>query len=144
MQLMPQSLVPVLTPQGALRLDVDTDGLPLDDAVADRLLTKFAGGGGHGLLQLGTGEAGSQLPPALGFWRAFAVQFVTALCGHDGAATARTLPPVSAPSSEALTALAEQAPPMPGARRQRAAAAGLSQGARQPLEVRRPRPSQPR
>ena len=79
------------------------------------------GGGGHGLLQLGAGEAGSHLPPALGFWRAFAVQFVTALCGHDGAATARTLPLVSAPSSEALTALIDEAPPMHGGEYLRAA-----------------------
>jgi non-specific serine/threonine protein kinase len=111
---MPQPLVPVLTPHGALRLDADEAAFPLDDAIAGRLLTSFARGSGHGLLQLGAGEAGTPLPAALGFWRAFAMRFVTALCGRDGTATAATLAPISAPPPELLAALVDEAPPMPG------------------------------
>jgi superfamily II DNA or RNA helicase len=111
---MPQSFVPVLSPHGVLRLDADETGVPLDDKVASRLREGFARGTGHGLLQLGAGEAGSHLPPAFAFWRALAMRFVTALCGRDGAATGRSLAPVQAPSPEALAALVEEAPPMAG------------------------------
>jgi hypothetical protein len=66
---MPHSLAPVLTPHGALYLEnLDAD-FALDAVVADRLAEHFARDGGHGLLQLGAGEAGSRVPPALAFWR---------------------------------------------------------------------------
>ena len=71
---MPDSLVAVLTPHGALRVERGVSEFPLDEVVALRLDAAFARGGGHGLLQLGLAEAGSRLPPDLAFWRAFAMQ----------------------------------------------------------------------
>ena len=75
-----RSLAPVLTPHGVLRLEPAEDEFPLDADVANRLIESFAHDWGRGLLQLGAGEAGSRLPPALAFWRAFAMRFVSALC----------------------------------------------------------------
>ena len=73
---MPPSLIPVLTPHGALRLEARDDEAPLDDAVAARLAAYFSRGDGHGLLHLGLAEAGTDLPPGLAFWRGFAMRFV--------------------------------------------------------------------
>ena len=84
---MPNSVVPVLTPHGALRVERELSEFPLDDAVAHRLDAAFARGGGHGLLQLGLAEAGSRLPPELAFWRAFAMRFIAAVCAGGEAAT---------------------------------------------------------
>ena len=71
---MPRSLTPLLTPHGVLRLEALDADFPLDGAVADRLEEVFARGAGNGLLQLGAGEAGSRLPPALApYNRLFAV-----------------------------------------------------------------------
>jgi len=89
----------VLTPRGQL---------VLENAAASGALSKaFQRGTGHGLLQLGTGEAASALPPELAWWRGFSMQYVTAL---------RTQPdlPVPVPSEDTLAALAESAPPMQG------------------------------
>lgn len=108
---MPFSLAPVLTPHGLLRLEAADGDFPLDDAVARRLAEQFARGGGHGLLQLGIGEAGSHLPPTLAFWRAFAMRFVAALCGRQEAANQATIP---APPADQLAALIDEAPPMQG------------------------------
>jgi non-specific serine/threonine protein kinase len=88
------SLIPVLTPHGHLLLERG-EGSSVDDS---RLEQAFARGSGHGLLQLGTGEAQSVLPPELGWWRHFAAQYV------------RGLPPDSA-----LIRLVDEAPPMKGA-----------------------------
>jgi superfamily II DNA or RNA helicase len=111
---MPHSLAPVLTPHGALYLEnLDAD-FALDAAVADRLAERFARDGGHGLLQLGAGEAGSRMPPALAFWRAFAMRFVAKLCARDETAFAGKLENIAAPSSDELAALIDEAPPMQG------------------------------
>jgi superfamily II DNA or RNA helicase len=93
----------VLTPRGQLVLE--------NASLLGRLQEAFQRGAGHGLLQLGTGEAASALPPELGWWRSFAVQYVNAL---------RTLPELSAdlhvplPPDNTLTILVESAPPMKG------------------------------
>src|ERR1700720_2812970 len=101
-------LVPVLSPHGVLRLEPVDNEFPLDEAVADRLEKHFARDSGHGLLQLGVGEAGSNLSPALAWWRAFAMRFVAALCTRDDAdkANVRALP------VQELAALIDEAPPM--------------------------------
>ncbi|MGD1036594.1 MAG: DEAD/DEAH box helicase [Roseiarcus sp.] len=111
---MPRSLAPVLTPHGVLRLENQDTDFSLDEAVARRLEQRFARDCGHGLLQLGAGEAGSRLPPALAFWRVFAMRFVTALCGRDEAGSAPEAAKVPAPSQDELILLIDQAPPMQG------------------------------
>ena len=105
---MPRSLTFVLTPHGALRLEPRESEAPVEEAVAERLEERFARGPGHGLLQLGLSEAGTFLPPALGFWRSFAMRFVAALCSRTEAIA---VPP---PPLEELAALIDAAPPMPG------------------------------
>jgi len=62
---MSRSLIPVLTPHGSLRLDQAEDEFSLEDGLAERLEKCFARGSGHGLLQLGTEEAGTSLPSSL-------------------------------------------------------------------------------
>jgi superfamily II DNA or RNA helicase len=110
---MPDSLAPVLTPHGALRAERGPSEFPLDDAVALRLDAAFARGGGHGLLQLGLAEAGSRLPPELGFWRGFAMRFIAAICAAGESAMVDA-PRVGAPAAADLDRLIEEAPPMRG------------------------------
>ena len=110
---MTDSLVPVLTPHHALRLESRTAEFSLDEDVARRLEAAFARGGGHGLLQLGAAEAGSRLSPELAFWRAFAMRFVAAVCASEETA-AGGAPLVSKPAEDELDALVDEAPPMRG------------------------------
>jgi hypothetical protein len=110
---MSDSVVSVLTPHGALRVERELSEFPLDDAVARRLDAAFARGGGHGLLQLGLAEAGSRLPPELAFWRAFAMRFIAAVCAGGEAAAVET-PRVREPDAADLARLIEEAPPMRG------------------------------
>jgi SNF2-related domain/SNF2 Helicase protein/Helicase conserved C-terminal domain len=114
LQLISRSLVPVLSPRGVLRLEPVDNEFPLDEAVADRLEKRFARDSGHGLLQLGVGEAGSNLSPALAWWRAFAMRFVAALCTRDDAGQAGKPIHVPAPPHHDLAALIDEAPPMQG------------------------------
>lgn len=111
---MSSSLSPVLSPHGALRLEPADSEFPFDQAIASRLEKTFARDCGHGLLQLGIGEAGSHLPPALGYWRGFAMHFVSALCTHDESALASELKEIPVPPTGELAALVDEAPPMPG------------------------------
>src|SRR5271165_6817594 len=108
---MPRSLACLLTPHGALRLEVVEDDAALDASVAERLEAAFRRGDGHGLLQLGLAEAGSRLPPDLAFWRAFAMRFVAAACAAGENAAGAVYP---APDEEALKTLVDEAPPMRG------------------------------
>ena len=109
---MPRSLASVLTPFGALRLEISEADFPIDEATAVRLKAAFQAGEGRGLLQLGLAEAGSRLPPDLAFWRAFAMRFVAAVCaGGESPAGAVHSP---APNEDALIALVDEAPPMRG------------------------------
>jgi non-specific serine/threonine protein kinase len=69
------------------------------------------------LLELGLREVGTPLPPDLAYWRDFAARYVTVLCTsvhglpEDAAADAGEVPP---PPADALAALVNAAPPMPG------------------------------
>ena len=110
---MPRSLSPVLTPHGILRLEALDADFPIDDAVADRLEEHFARDAGHGLLQLGVGEAGSRLPSALAYGRAFAMRFIAALCTRDDVAAGEA-PNIPPPPPDELAALIDEAPPMKG------------------------------
>lgn len=105
------ALAPYLTPQGHLRLAVDSDVPPLPSALHDRLAAAFARDAGHGLLQLGACEVASALPPALAWWRDFAARYVTALCATpEGGDIA-----VAVPDTATLEALIADLPPMVGA-----------------------------
>jgi superfamily II DNA or RNA helicase len=101
---------PHLTPGGHL-LAVPEDAAPLlADEVRLRLGSSFALGAGHGLLHLGTAEIGRILPPAWGWWRDFAVRYVTALCATpEGGEIA-----VVTPAIKDFDALISDAPPMKG------------------------------
>jgi non-specific serine/threonine protein kinase len=106
-------IVPSLSPRGRLTLVEDDSAPPVEGEVADRLLSRFAIGAGHGLLALGAGEVGRALPPALAYWRDFAARLVAAVCGAAAAEDAGGFV-VPAPSSDLLAGLVEAAPPMPG------------------------------
>ena len=63
-------------------LEGATDAPGLSRAIEPRLAAAFDRGSGPGLLQLGAGEAGHLLPPALAWWCGFAGRYVAALCLH--------------------------------------------------------------
>ena len=111
---MSRSLIPVLTPHGFLRLDQAEDEFSLEDGLAERLEKCFARGSGHGLLQLGAGEAGTSLPSSLAWWRDFALRFVADLCALGETAQAYERRDFPAPAASDLTALIDKAPPMQG------------------------------
>ena len=104
------ALAPLLTPQGHLRLAPDADAPVLPAVLHGRLAAAFAADTGHGLLQLGASEVGCALPPALAWWRDFAVRYMTALCATpEGGEIA-----VAVPDASALNALIADLPPMTG------------------------------
>src|SRR5580704_7970151 len=111
---MSRSLIPVLTPHGSLRLDQAEDEFSLEDGLAERLEKCFARGSGHGLLQLGAGEAGTSLPSSLAWWRDFALRFVADLCALGETAQADERRHLPTPAASDLTALIDKAPPMQG------------------------------
>ena len=108
------SLIPVLTPHGALRLDPGEDDFVLERALAERVRGRFERGAGHGLLQLGAGEAGSALPPALAWWRDFASRWVAELCAQGEAFDPTEAGELAPPAMSELGALIDEAPPMTG------------------------------
>ena len=93
----------------------------LAETVQERLTRAFARGAGHALLQLGAGEVGIALPPALGYWRDFGARYVTALCAAPEQVESGDTTPithttqVAAPPPEEFEAFAADAPPMAGA-----------------------------
>jgi len=101
--------IPLLTPGGHLVLAPAGDAVPLSPDLLRRLESAFARGAGHGLLQLGLREVGTAMPADFAYWRDFAARFVTAVCMSVADASV-----VPAPAAEALSVLANTAPPMPG------------------------------
>ncbi len=111
----PAGAEPVLAPSGRLRLQaVGEPGAPPPEG-AERLLAAFGRGTGHGLLALGLDEVGTQLPPALAYWRRFACRYLADLCAVPGTADGTVKPAVAPPSHVALEMIAAAVPPMPGA-----------------------------
>ncbi|MBV8457804.1 MAG: ATP-dependent helicase, partial [Acetobacteraceae bacterium] len=105
-----------LTPHGRLLAEPVDEAPELDQGTAKRLADAFMRGSGHGLLQLGAGEVGKLLPPALVWWRAFAARYVAALCLHAPAAeSGAALPGVQGPDAAECASLVLTAPMMPGA-----------------------------
>src|SRR3984893_11877334 len=109
-----RSLIPVLTPHGALRLDQAQDEFSVEDGFAERLDKCFTRGSGHGLLQLGAGEAGASLPASFAWWHDFALRFVADLCALGETAQAGGRRDLPVPAASDLTALIDKAPPMQG------------------------------
>ncbi len=109
------SLAPTLSPHGRLALVEAADALPVDPELAQRLGGAFARGSGHGLLQLGVGEAGATLPPVFSYWREFGTWYVTALCAHPDTDATRQKIHIAVPPAAALDRLVLAAPPMTGA-----------------------------
>jgi superfamily II DNA or RNA helicase len=105
---------PAVTPHGALTLRHSTEAPALEPEKASRLAKAFEQGSGHGLLWLGASEVGTVLPPAWSYWRAFGSRYVTALCALPAVGDGLSKPPVPGPAAE-LDAVADAAPPMPGA-----------------------------
>ncbi len=103
----PLAFATAITPRGAIRLERTETDVPLDNAVATRLEAAFARGSGHGLLQLGFGEARSRLPADLAFWRGLTMRFIAARCRAGETSWPQ-------PNDEELARLADEAPPMPG------------------------------
>jgi non-specific serine/threonine protein kinase len=111
---MPLALLAVVTPNGSLRLDPGEDDFVWDPGLADRLTGAFAKGPGHGLLQLGAGEAASALPPALTWWRDFAARWMADLCARGEAFDAAKASELAPPDAAALVEWLDAAPPMRG------------------------------
>jgi superfamily II DNA or RNA helicase len=100
-----------LTPRGRLLLArTGEDESPT--AMWRRLDGAFGRGSGHGLLELGAGEVGVELPADFSYWRDFAAQLITAICTHHDFQPQAAIP---APARAELDALAAAAPPMDGA-----------------------------
>ena len=74
------SLIPTLTLTVISLWSNEEGALALDLQFARHLRDAFVRGSGHGLLQLGAGEAGAAVPPAFSYWREFGARYVTALC----------------------------------------------------------------
>jgi non-specific serine/threonine protein kinase len=108
-------LAPALTPHGRLQLEEQGETSPLAAELSARLTAAFARGPGHGLLQLGAGEVGQVLPPALSYWRSFGCRYVTAVCAVPDLEERRARLSLPAPRPEELEELASLAPVMTGA-----------------------------
>src|SRR5262249_49086337 len=101
-----------VTPTGdlAVRRAGPSEGDPVDEEAAARIIGAFATGAGPGLLQLGTAEVETRLPPGLGYWRDLAARYVAAVCARGE----RRCAPMPQPDPDTLAALAAGAPPMTG------------------------------
>lgn len=109
-----------LTPQGHLTL-VPSETSALPDAIAKQLLEELATTtpkniSGPCLLQLGAELVGAALSPVPGWWRDFAVRYLTALCAVPQTDTGEAIPGrVPVPTTDDLQTLIWSAPPMDGA-----------------------------
>jgi non-specific serine/threonine protein kinase len=110
-----------LSPRGTLLPLLDADAPLLPEKVAQDLKQAFTRGAGHALLHLGAVCVDQVLPPVWGWWRDFAVPYVTALCALPelAAQLSDSSDPsdltVALPAAEVFNARVADAPPMPGA-----------------------------
>ena len=112
---MPTRLALALTPHARLlAVDDDDAGPSLDAATVTRLREAFGRGTGAGLLALG-GDIGTALPPLFGWWRDFAMRYVTALRTVSAGDDHITVPPIAAPDDDTLATIALGRPVMRGA-----------------------------
>ncbi|WP_433964381.1 hypothetical protein [Tunturiibacter gelidiferens] len=108
-------LAPTLTPHGHLVLVEDSAAAATDSEVGQRLRDAFARGPGHGLLQLGAGEAGTAIPAVFSYWREFSARYVTRLCSEPHLADASAKGPITPLTDAELDSLVLSVPPMNGA-----------------------------
>ena len=110
------TLVCGLTPSG--RIDVrpgsPDEGPGLSTAVQRRIIDAFNVDRGHGVLQLGAGELGTDLHPTLAYWRDIGKGLVAKVCGALDPTDPASLV-VPEPGPDELAAFAQAAPPMQGA-----------------------------
>ena len=104
----------VLNPAGHLIFHTaGDDNRPFPGDAAKRIGEAFAQQGAAGLLQLGTVELETPLPPLFSYWRDFSRNYLTALCQaavlDDAVLQALPLPP-----REELERIADACPPMQG------------------------------
>src|ERR1700716_3348427 len=99
-----------LTPRGHLLFGVAGDSFELPPALSRTFEHAFARGSGHGLFELGVGQAGAALPPDVSYWRDFAARLITSICTHPDLDAHHA--PIPAPAIGELEALAAAAPPM--------------------------------
>ena len=105
----------LVTPHGFLLMESDPAGSPWTDLeAARRVAAAFAESPGRGLLQLGSRELNTVLPPAAAWWRELARRYLTRLCHTPDLEQARAVAPSPPPSELEWAALIESAPPMRG------------------------------
>jgi superfamily II DNA or RNA helicase len=106
-----------LTPSGHLTLGATAPNRIID--IPDEVVDAFERGTGEGLLWLGTAATDHRLPPALGWWRGFAHQYIAAVrlqsAGREGDIAVSDLPEVEQPDAAELAHLVLSAPMMLGA-----------------------------
>jgi non-specific serine/threonine protein kinase len=110
------TLICALTPSG--RIDVrpgaPEEGPGLSAAVRQRILDSFEAGRGPGVLRLGTAELGTDLPPALSYFRDIGKTLVAKVCGSLDPTDLNALV-IPEPDPGDLDVFVQAAPPMPGA-----------------------------
>ncbi len=104
-----------ISPHGRLVI-LDTASEPAlpDGALCERIRQAFAESQARGLLQLGSHELTSALPPEFAWARNFVCNYLTDLCHAPEIDGAFELPVTRTPGIEELTAIASAAPPMRG------------------------------
>jgi non-specific serine/threonine protein kinase len=110
----PLALTVALTPHGRLILVEEAGAPALETDLVSRVRSAFQRGSGHGLLQLGAGEAGTSLPPVFSYWREFGARYVTTLCTQPDLEARREKQYVAPPSEEDRNWIVLGAPPMTG------------------------------
>ncbi len=105
------SISPQISPQGVLKVVLDTQAAMLAPERQAQIASAFNRGQGYGLLHLGAAQVGTSLAPGWSWWRSFAARYVTALC----ATPVGTAIDIAAPDSATLDAMVADAPPMLGA-----------------------------
>lgn len=110
-----RSLTCDLTPGGRIALRPSEEERPaLSASAAKRITDAFAMGRGHGIVHLGAAELGTELDPALGYWRDLGQLLVAAVCAALDP-TEPELASVPEPDPEELAGLVLAVPPMRGA-----------------------------
>ncbi|MGC9271581.1 DEAD/DEAH box helicase [Acidiphilium sp.] len=106
-----------LTPSGHLGFVANAHNGPAH--IPTEIFEAFERGTGNGLLWLGTATMGQSLPPVLGWWRAFAHQYIAAIrlqsAGRETDLLFSELPEVEQPDAAELARLVLAAPIMIGA-----------------------------
>jgi hypothetical protein len=90
------------------------EGPAMSAAAQQRICDAFGGGRGKGVLYLGAAEPGTDLSPALSYWRDIGKTFVARVCGALEPTAPKSLV-ITDPDPDDIAAFVKNAPPMPGA-----------------------------